>query len=143
MKRDELAPGSGGSPDAPASGVGEESKLVSHMVIFRSGEGKAGYHQADGIDDAVRFVERLRNSENVEQARIFRMEEVGFEYRPYFRVEVAGAGVAPVPEAEPAHDAPAAVVTTAPSDFQPPEPVGEDHEGDEVGVGARRGLFNR
>lgn len=142
MKRDGPAPGSGGSSGVRAPDVGEESKLVSHMVIFRSGEGKAGYHQADGIDDAIRFVERLRNSENVEQARIFRMEEVGFEYRPYFRVEVAGAGSAPVAEVEPTHE-PATVASAVKGDFQPPEPVAEDHEGDEVGVGARRGLFNR
>lgn len=114
---------------------------MSHMVIFRSSEGKAGYHQAEGLDEAVRFVERLRNSENVEQARIFKMEEVSFEYRPYFRVEVGAGSPAPAP----------APVVAAQADrdpdpvlgaFEPPEPV-EDLEGDEVGAGARRGLFSR
>ena len=105
---------------------------MSHMVIFRSAEGKAGYHQADGLEDATRFVERLRNSENVEQARIFRMEEVSFEYRPYFRVEVAGGG--PAPEAEGGEAAaPRAEVLVA---------AGDDQGGDEVGA-ARRGIFSR
>lgn len=112
---------------------------MSHMVIFRSSEGKAGYHQAEGLDDAVRFVERLRNNENVEQARIFRMEEVTFEYRPYFRVEVGG-GAGPAPEAEHPQEP---VAVAAPADFQPPEPVAEEQESVEVGAGARRGLFNR
>lgn len=112
---------------------------MSHMVIFRSSEGKAGYHQAEGLEDAVRFVERLRNNEKVEQARIFRMEEVSFEFRPYFRVEVGG-GAGPAPEAEHPQEP---VAGAAPSDFQLPEPVAEEHEGDEVVAGARRGLFSR
>lgn len=64
---------------------------MSHMVIYRGPDGKPGYHQTDGIHDAVGYVEQLRNDSGVEQARIFRLEEVQFEYRPYFRVElVAG-----------------------------------------------------
>ena len=105
---------------------------MPHMVIFRSGEGKAGYHQAEALDDAIRFVERLRNSENVEQARIFRMEEVLFEYRPYFRVEVGGA--APAPEA---------AVVAAPVEHPLPEPVPMSEDDDELAVGAKRGLFSR
>ena len=59
------------------------------MVIFRRPDGKPGYHQADGVDDAVRFVEMLRNQEKVTDARIFRMEEVPIEIRTYYKVEVA------------------------------------------------------
>jgi hypothetical protein len=40
------------------------------------------------LDDAVRFVESLRNDQNVEQARIFRMEEIPFEFQSYYRVEL-------------------------------------------------------
>lgn len=119
------------------------------MVIFRSSEGKAGYHQAEGLEEAVRFVERLRNSENVEQARIFRMEEVSFEYRPYFRVEVGAPGaavpaVAPAPQLAPTAVASAEVDHAAePVDaFEPPSLV-DDHVGDEVAAGVRRGLFSR
>jgi hypothetical protein len=63
------------------------------MVVFRSSEGKPGYHQADRLDDAVTFVERLRNQESITEARIFRMEEVPIEFKTYYRVEV-GAGPA-------------------------------------------------
>src|SRR5205085_2738277 len=64
--------------------------VVAHMVIFRRPDGKPGYHQADGVDDAVRFVEMLRNQEQVTDSRIFRMEEVPFEFRPVYRVEIVG-----------------------------------------------------
>ena len=64
---------------------------MSHMVIYRGADGKPGYHQTDDIHDAVGFVERMRNDESVEQARIFRLEEVVFEYKPYYRVELQPA----------------------------------------------------
>jgi hypothetical protein len=77
---------------------------MAHMVVFRSNEGKPGYHQAEALDDAVKFVERLRNQENVTEARIFRMQEVPIEFKTYYRVEVGtGAGAA-----EPASETPAA-----------------------------------
>jgi len=75
------------------------------MVIFRRPDGKPGYHQADSVDDALRFVEMLRNQEKVTDARIFRMEEVPIEIRAYYKVEVAGEqneAPAPTPAAAPA-----------------------------------------
>ena len=64
---------------------------VTHMVIFRSPEGKPGYHQAEGLDAAMRFAEMLRNQEQVTDARIFRMDEVPIEFKTYYRVEMATA----------------------------------------------------
>jgi hypothetical protein len=58
------------------------------MVIYSGPDGQPGYHEADEIGQAITYVERLRNNEGVEQARIFRMEEVGFEFRPYYKVEI-------------------------------------------------------
>src|SRR3954453_11456518 len=97
---------------------------MAHMVIFRRSDGKPGYHQADGVDDAVRFVEMLRNQEKVTDARIFRMEEVPIEVRTYYKVEVAEA--AEEPEAPPmAPVAPVApvppVVTNALTDTPQPD----------------------
>jgi hypothetical protein len=69
------------------------------MVMFRSTDGKPGYHQAEALEDAVRFVERLRNQENVTEARIFRMQEVPIEFKTYYKVEV---GAAPASEPVPA-----------------------------------------
>ena len=64
---------------------------MTHMVIFRSPEGKPGYHQAEGLDAAMRFAEMLRNQEQVTDARIFRMDEVPIEFKAYYRVEMASA----------------------------------------------------
>jgi hypothetical protein len=86
------------------------------MVIFRSPEGKPGYHQAEGLDAAMRFAEMLRNQEQVTDARIFRMDEVPIEFKTYYRVEMAAAAgsgtsaAAEVPAAE------------APADPSAPEP---------------------
>jgi hypothetical protein len=73
-----------------------------YMVIFRTGEGKPGFHQAESLDDAVRFVERLRNQEQVTDSRVFRMSEVPLEFKTYIKVEVADAAAAdePAPPAE-------------------------------------------
>lgn len=68
---------------------------MSHMVIYRGADGKPGYHQTDDIHDAIGFVEQMRNDDGVEHARIFRLEEVVFEYRPYYRVELSTGGMAP------------------------------------------------
>lgn len=67
---------------------------MSHMVIYRTADGQPGYHQAEELDEAVRFVERLRNGDGVDGARIFRMEEVNFDFRPYFKVEIGPGGTA-------------------------------------------------
>jgi hypothetical protein len=74
---------------------------MAHMVIFRNAEGKPGYHQAESLDDAVRFVEHLRNTEQVTDARLFRMEEVPIEIKTYYKVEVVGAHEAPPSELPP------------------------------------------
>jgi hypothetical protein len=94
---------------------------MPHMVIFRSAEGKPGYHQADTLDDAVRFVEHLRNQEQVPDARIFRMQEVPIEFKTYVKVEVTAApagspsGDGPEPAPVGAGVAPVAAETGAPA----------------------------
>src|SRR4029077_2532429 len=79
---------------------------VSHMVIFRRPEGKPGYHQAENVDDAVRFVEMLRNQEQVNDVHIFRMEEVPFEFRTVYKVDIVAEDDArqkpPRPQPQPA-----------------------------------------
>ena len=101
------------------------STTVSHMVIYRTADGQPGYHQTEALDDAVSFVERLRNGDGVDHARIFRMEEVAFDFKPYFRVEVGGeARSASAPTAPQMAPAPAPAPLLAPfSDAAPVGPV--------------------
>jgi hypothetical protein len=125
------------------------------MVIYRGADGKPGYQQAEDIHDAVTFVEQMRNGEGVEQARIFRLEEVVFDYKPYYRVELAGstheaAPVAPLtstpfPAPSPAAEVPEETTINVDEPYEVVEssPINVDEPVSEVaaGNGARRGLF--
>jgi len=139
------------------------------MVIYRGADGKPGYQQAEDIHDAVTFVEQMRNEEGVEHARIFRLEEVVFEYRPYYRVELAGLntnggalpqssngmaaslpngnGAAPMMVGLPSESSPEPVVASLDEPFSVVESTTiniDDPDGETVaGNGARRGLFGR
>lgn len=94
------------------------------MVIFQTPGGSPGYNQFETLDEAVSFVEQLRNDRDVANARIFALEEVKFEFKPYFKVELqaltAGSGTpAPAPAPvqaqapQPERAAPAAPSTPA------------------------------
>ena len=61
------------------------------MVIYRTLDGGSTYEQLEAIDEAALFVERLRNNEGVDQIRIYRMEEISFAFRPYYKVELGMA----------------------------------------------------
>jgi hypothetical protein len=141
--------------------------LVSHMVIFQTPDGNPGYNQFESLEEAVRFVEKLRNEQHVETARMFALEEVRFDFRPYFRVELdppmvgpgsteptppapaepeaptfgdTGAFTAPPsPDPVPAAE-PAGVGAPPPPTFMavPSVPHGDEHE-----QPTRRGLFGR
>ncbi|HEY2430338.1 MAG TPA: hypothetical protein VGI06_15465 [Acidimicrobiales bacterium] len=111
---------------------------MQHMVVYRSLDGKPSYFQADDLEGAVRQVEHLRNAENVVDSRIFQMEEVPIEFRPYYRVELSAA--ASPPASAPAEGAePVAVAVGA-------EPVGEMVGPTPVAgspAASRFGLFSR
>lgn len=102
---------------------------MSFLVNFRSAEGKPGYHPAETLEEAVRFVEHLRNQEQVTDARIWRLQEVPLEVKTYYKVVVPSGGpAAPVPAPPPAPVAPEAEAEVA---------------GDAVGANGRFGRFNR
>ncbi len=61
------------------------------MVTFQTPDGTPGFHQSDTLDEAITFVERLRNEQGVHNSRIFRMEELKFDFKPYYKVEIAAA----------------------------------------------------
>lgn len=146
---------------------------MSYMVIFRTPEGKPGYQQADEVDEVVETVERLRNEDGVENVRIYRMEEVAFEYKVRYTVELkdpAAAGDEPAPAVEAAPEASSTTSTEALSwdddedvaTGETPQPFDQmavdtseaprwgEGAGEPVAVGeegdesqARRGLFGR
>lgn len=95
---------------------------MSYMVIFRTPEGKPGYQQADEVDEVVETVERLRNEDGVENVRIYRMEEVAFEYKVRYTVELKDPAVAA--------DEPAAPTVEAAPDASPSEALSWDDDED-------------
>ncbi|MGI9577961.1 MAG: hypothetical protein ACR2OH_07170 [Microthrixaceae bacterium] len=58
------------------------------MVIFQAPGGSPGYNQFESLDEAVAFVETLRNDQSVTNARMFALEEIKFELKPFFKVEL-------------------------------------------------------
>jgi hypothetical protein len=107
------------------------------MVTFQTPDGTPGFHQSETLDEAITFVERLRNEQGVHNSRIFRMEELKFDFKPYYKVEISAAdsgGIAPperaTPSSRPAPPKadPALDLTdhepVAPEKVEAPEPVG-------------------
>jgi hypothetical protein len=135
------------------------------MVIYRTSEKGSCYEQADAIDEAALFVERLRNSEGIDQIRIYRMEEISFAFRPYYKVELGlpdrqrpvtppeVASRADSIEVTPAlgeHDSTPPAVTMEedepagePTEARLPDPPSTDEESEPAGANGRRGLFGR
>lgn len=104
---------------------------MDHLVTFRTAEGRDGNHTASSLDEALRFVERLRNNEGASDVRLFRMQEIPIEFRPYYKVEVGeGKAEDQAPEAEEAvAEAEAALAGSA--------------NGEGEGADSSRRLFNR
>jgi hypothetical protein len=127
---------------------------VGHLVVFEGSDRVPTYHRCDELADAVSFVEKLRNDRGVENVQILRTEEVRFDFKPYYRVELGVLGAGPSP-------APLAAAPTSPAMVPPPpitsmaspvDPVSvevgagdEDYDEDDLSVssGVRRGLFGR
>lgn len=130
------------------------------MVIYRTSDGVSRFEQAGAIDEAALFVERLRNKDGIDQIRIYRMEEIGFAFRPYYKVELG----APDRERPAAQAEVASLVTVVDSAERPTEssdapepaeeadgaapgnPPGPQHaapEPERAGSNGRQGLFGR
>lgn len=103
---------------------------MDHQVRFTTDEGREGQHTAETLDDALRFVERLRNSEAISEVRVFRVQEVPISFRTYFKVELAA-------EAEP----PAR--TEAEPEWKPPTPAANQQPVDAGTDAGGRRLFSR
>jgi hypothetical protein len=115
------------------------------MVMYQRSDGTSGFEQADAIDEAALFVERLRNKDGIEaDIRIYRMEEVSFAFRPYYKVELGP------PERQPeTTPSPEVTGTTPPvAEERPPAPVAPPDLGPAVAAALvdpapEAGLFGR
>jgi hypothetical protein len=135
---------------------------VSHIVIFRSPDGKPGYQLVDDLAGAVRHVEELRNRQGVDDIRIYTMEPVPFRFETVYQVRLDDAAQGGAPHGTPTASADLVdVARSMRSGASAPEanagavpagaPAGtEGHDaGEDSGdadwdaSGVRRGLFGR
>lgn len=140
--------------------------IVSYVVNWRGSDGQAGWHPVADLQEAAGHVEHLRNNEGVTETKIFKLDEVPFELRQVYRVEIAVADEPAPTFSAPVEPAPAPAVVEAPIEAPAwtPEPeaapeavaqpvfeaaaaaepvlaeVGAD---DGASNGQRRGLFGR
>jgi hypothetical protein len=129
---------------------------VGHIVVFEGSERVPTFHRCEELADAVSFVEKLRNDRGVDKVQIYRTEEVRFDFKPYYRVELGAlnAGsqpmpIGPAPAPSMAPPPPISAIPSPPDAGGPiggpqPEPGQYDDDDDlSVGSGVRRGLFGR
>jgi len=107
--------------------------LVEHLVRFTTAEGRDAQHVAPSLEDALRFVERLRNTEETSVVRVFRLQEVPIAFKAYYKVELRPSVEEPVEVPTPAEGRAAqAPVAAAPAAAE-----------GEAGEGSARKLFSR
>lgn len=83
---------------------------MEHVVFFLSPEGAPAFRRLPSLEDAVHFVEHLRNAEGVTEFSVHSLAPVQLAMRAYYRVEA----VEPVADAVPAEAvAPAASAVPA------------------------------
>jgi len=83
---------------------------VEHVVFFPAPDGTPAFRRLATVDDAARFVEHLRNVENVSEASVHTLTEVPLSFKTWYRVEIPNSledaesanadGVAPTTIAE-------------------------------------------
>ena len=96
---------------------------MEHVVFYPALDGAPAFRRFASLDDAVRFVEHLKNAEGVSEVSVHTLSPVPLAFRAYYKVEVPAeaAPVAEVPmQAEPAFDVPVPAVAES-----APEPVAE------------------
>ena len=83
---------------------------MEHVVFFPAPDGTPAFRRLATVDDAARFVEHLRNVENVSEASVHTLTEVPLSFKTWYRVEIPNSledaesanadGVAPTTIAE-------------------------------------------
>ena len=61
---------------------------MEHVVFFPTPDGGAAFRRFAVLDEAVRFVEHLRNVEGVSEVSLHALTEVPLAFRAYYKVEV-------------------------------------------------------
>ena len=108
---------------------------MEHVVFYTGPDRAPAFRRTPSLDEAVRFVESLRNGEGIDDSKVYSLTEVPLRFQTYYRVEVPadvaaaatpGAPPPPAPAAEqlapPSASAFSAPPPAAPESLAPPEP---------------------
>ena len=68
---------------------------MEHVVFFPSADGSPAFRRLASLQEAVDFVEHLRNEQDVREVSVHSLNEVPLAFRTVYRVEVAGVVPAP------------------------------------------------
>lgn len=104
---------------------------MDHVVFHPGPDGAPAFHRFSSLDEAVRFVEHLRNVEGVDDVSVNVLTPVPLAFRAYYKVEVPAVEALAVPEQaaapEPVDAMPvdAMPVDAMPVDAVPVEPAPE------------------
>ena len=88
---------------------------MDHVVFHPGPDGAPAFHRFASLDEAVRFVEHLRNVEGIDDVSVNLLTPVPLAFRAYYKVEVPAVEAPAVPEQ--------AVVTEPVVEPVMPEPV--------------------
>jgi hypothetical protein len=77
---------------------------MEHVVFYPGPDGAPAFRRFSSLDEAVRFVEHLRNSEGVAEVSVHTLTPVPVAFRAYYRAEVPAGEVVSgmVPDQAPA-----------------------------------------
>lgn len=97
---------------------------MEHVVFYPALDGAPAFRRFASLDDAVRFVEHLRNAEGVSEVSVHTLSPVPLAFRAYYKVEMPqDAPVAETPApSEPVYDVPAPAEVPAAEVVAPAEP---------------------
>jgi hypothetical protein len=103
---------------------------MEHVVFYPSYDGTPAFRRVPSLEEAARFVEHLRNAEDVTDFSVHALTPVPLSVRPWYRVEMpldvpATGGDQSVPPIEPAAPAPVSAVSSIPEFPVPDFPVTE------------------
>ncbi|HEY0869740.1 MAG TPA: hypothetical protein VGD55_05035 [Acidothermaceae bacterium] len=85
---------------------------MEHVVFFPAPDGTPAFRRFATLDDAARFVEHLRNVENVSGASVHALTEVPLAFKAWYRVELPDAVSEPL-ATEASSEEPSAPTTIA------------------------------
>jgi hypothetical protein len=67
---------------------------MEHVVFFPAHDGSPAFRRVASLEEAVRLVEHLRNTEGVDSVSVHALTEVPLAFKAYYRVEMPGEAVA-------------------------------------------------